>query len=142
MCAHKSAWACTIHPLTGYLSPVGGVHFSWHPPQNIRDDPTFTLSVLSTGGPATRVTWRRDGALVGYDSAHVLTQTVVHMLTATYVNELTVTGREPGYYRYTIGNSRCNISGGLYVSGECISSCRTVPIRAFAELHACNANLH
>ena len=64
----------------------------------------FTLTCTSTGGPATSVTWTRDGGTVPYDSTHTLTQTVVDASSAQYNNTLTVTGVEGGSYQCTISN--------------------------------------
>ena len=72
--------------------------------------PVFTLTCISTDGPATTVTWTRDGAAVSYDTNHVLTQTVTDQLAANYSNVLTVTGREPGNYTCSVTNDRGNDS--------------------------------
>ena len=74
------------------------------------DPPVFTLTCVSTGGPATTVTWTQDGAVVLYNSNHVLTQTVTDQSSATYSNVLTVTGREPGIYQCRVANDRENDS--------------------------------
>ena len=80
----------------------------------------FNLTCVSTGGPATTVTWTRDGAAVYYDVNHVLTQTVTDELTATYSNVLTVTGREPGNYTCSVTNNRTAqpATASLTVAGE------------------------
>ena len=70
------------------------------------DPPVFTLTCVSTGGPATTVTWIRDGATVSYNASHVFTKTVTNQLTATYSNVLTVTGRESGNYTCSVANVR------------------------------------
>lgn len=66
----------------------------------------FTLTSISTGGPATNVIWTRDGSVIAYDSSHLLTQTVVNTLTAQYSNTLTVTGMEAGDYQCIVSNVR------------------------------------
>ena len=66
----------------------------------------FSLTCTSTGGPATSVTWTRDGVNVTYDSTHVLTRTVENTMTARYSNTLTVTGVEGGTYRCIVSNVR------------------------------------
>ena len=66
----------------------------------------FNLTCISTGGPATSVTWTRDEVNVIYDSAHVLTQIVENTITAQYSNILTVTGVEGGRYRCIVSNVR------------------------------------
>ena len=70
------------------------------------DPSVFTLTCVSTGGPATTVTWTRDGSNVPYDATHVLTQTVTNQLNVVYSNVLTVTGREPGIYTCSVTNDR------------------------------------
>ena len=85
------------------------------------DPPVFTLTCVSTGGPASTVIWTRDGNNVSYDATRVLTQTVTGQLTATYSNVLTVTGREPGCYQCSVTNDRTAQqleSAALTVAGE------------------------
>ena len=54
----------------------------------------FTLTCISTGGPATTVTWTRDSTTVTEGTETVLDDPV----TAQYTHTLTVTGRLPGLY--------------------------------------------
>ena len=84
------------------------------------DPPVFTLTCVSTGGPATTVAWIRDGATVSTDANHVFTKTVTDQLTATYNNTLTVTGREPGSYTCSVANVRTDppATASLNVAGE------------------------
>ena len=78
----------------------------------------FTLTCTSTGGPATSVTWTRDGVTVPYDSTHVLTQTVVNARrTARYRNTLTVTGVEGGRYQCTVSNVLSTVQSAV-LSGD------------------------
>ena len=80
--------------------------------------PQVTLTCVSTGGPATTVTWTRDGAAVYYDATHVLTQTVTEQSTITYSNVLRVTGREPGTYQCSVTNDRgSNTSQNFTIEG-------------------------
>ena len=80
------------------------------------------LTCTSTGGPATNVTWRKDGtALVVDGITYRQTQMVINANTATYQNVLTVAQSVSsiyGVYRCTIGNAR-GTSGALEVRGEC-----------------------
>ena len=80
------------------------------------DPPVFTLTCVSTGGPATTVNWTRDGGPV----AGVTSQTVTNMMAATYNNTLTVTGREPGNYSCSVANVRTAppATASLTVAGE------------------------
>ena len=62
--------------------------------------PQFTLTCISTGGPATTVTWTRDShTAVGERRSDVVNGT-----TAQYANTLTVTGRLGGLYTCTVTN--------------------------------------
>ena len=64
--------------------------------------PQFTLTCISTGGPATTVTWTRDsGEVVG------VTNTVLdNRMTAQYIHTLTVTGKLLGLYTCTVANNK------------------------------------
>ena len=64
--------------------------------------PQFTLTCISTGGPATTVTWTRDSATAMGDAVTVLDNTE----TATYTHTLTVTGRLGGDYQCTVSNAK------------------------------------
>ena len=64
--------------------------------------PQFTLICISTGGPATTVTWTRDSATVTEGTETVLDDPV----TAQYNHTLTVTGRLPGLYTCTVANNK------------------------------------
>ena len=74
----------------------------------------FTLACISTGGPATTVTWTRDSTPVTEGTETVLNDPV----TARYTHTLTLTGRLPGLYTCTVANDKpstdsANISGAL-----------------------------
>ena len=64
--------------------------------------PQFTLTCISTGGPATTVTWARDSRSITEGTQSV----VVNTTTAEYVHTLTVRGRERGLYTCTVGNMK------------------------------------
>ena len=64
--------------------------------------PKFTLSCITTGGPATTVTWTRDSTPVTQGTDTVLNDPV----TAQYTHTLTVTGRLPGLYTCTVANNK------------------------------------
>ena len=67
-----------------------------------RASPQFTLTYISTGGPATNVTWTRDS-----DTVTEGTETVLDNLeTAQYNHTLTVTGRLEGLYACTVSNDK------------------------------------
>ena len=89
------------------------------------DPPVFTLTCTSTGGPATTVTWTRDGDNVTYDRSHVLTRTVLDAMAVRYSNTLTVTGVEGGRYRCIVSNAR-----GMVMSRELTGTRKSVEINA------------
>ena len=66
--------------------------------------PQFTLTCISTGGPATTVTWTRDSVTVTEGTETVLDDPV----TAQYTHTLTVTGRLGGLYTCTVANNKHN----------------------------------
>ena len=62
----------------------------------------FTLTCISTGGPATIVTWTRNSVTVTEGNKTVLDNHV----TSQYTHTLTVTGRLGGLYTCTVANNR------------------------------------
>ena len=64
--------------------------------------PQFTLTCISTGGPATTVTWTRDSVTVTEGTETVLDDPV----TAQYTHTLTVIGRLEGLYTCTVANDK------------------------------------
>ena len=79
--------------------------------------PQFTLTCISTGGPATTVTWTRDSVTVIEGTETVLDDPV----TAQYTHTLTVTGRLGGLYTCTVTNNKpSNHSASYTVQGICI----------------------
>ena len=65
-------------------------------------NPQFNLTCISTGGPATTVTWTGDS-----DNVTEGTETVLDdRETAQYTHTLTVTGRLGGLYTCTVANDK------------------------------------
>ena len=62
--------------------------------------PQFTLTCISTGGPATTVTWTRDSVTVTEGMETVLDDPG----TAQYTHTLAVAGRLGGLYTCTVSN--------------------------------------
>ena len=78
------------------------------------DSPQFTLTCISTGGPATTVTWTRDSTTtVTEGNMAVLDDTE----TAQYSHTLTVTGRKPGLYICAVENKVSSNSTTSTVKG-------------------------
>ena len=49
-----------------------------------------TLTCTSTGGPATNVTWRRNGAVITFNATYQQTKRVVGPVAGTYQTMLTI----------------------------------------------------
>ena len=65
--------------------------------------PQFTLTCISTGGPATTVTWTRaDSEVVTTENMTVL----INTKTAQYNHTLNVTGRLGGLYTCNVENNK------------------------------------
>ena len=87
------------------------------------NDQTRTLTCTSTGGPATTVTWRRDGVVITLNATYQQTKSLVDPVTGTYQTVLTI---DPsldlrnivGTYNCTVENDRGNSSEIVVVPGE------------------------
>ena len=82
--------------------------------------PTFNLTCISTGGPVTTFSWRRDGALVtNNNSYNIATPIVTDPMSGTYSLTLTVMGRQAGQYECSVTNSRTPMdTGSLTIEGK------------------------
>ena len=101
--------------LSGAISISGSVTLTVDSDLN-GASPQFTLTCISTGGPATTVTWTRDSVTVTEGTETVLDDPV----TAQYTHTLTVTGRLTGLYTCTVANDKpssdsAHLSNGSYV---------------------------
>ena len=106
---------CTQKPLlhVGDIAVSDGVRFTVDSDLN-GASPHFTLTCISTGGPATTVTWTRDNDTVTEGTETVLDDRV----TAQYNHTLTVTGRLGGLYICTVANDKPSVdSAQLFVEG-------------------------
>ena len=75
------------------------------------DNQSRTLTCTSTGGPATTVTWRRDGAVITLNATHQQTKRVVDPVACTYQTVLAIDpyidqGSIVGSYCCTVENAR------------------------------------
>ena len=80
--------------------------------------PQFTLTCISTDGPATTVSWTRNFDTVNDGNTTVLEDRT----TSRYTHTLTVTGRLGGNYTCTVANNRPSnnvTSANLTVRGMC-----------------------
>ena len=100
-------------PIIGIITISGDVTLTVDSDLN-GPSPQFTLTCISTGGPATTVTWTRDSVTVTEGNKTVLDDPV----TAQYTHTLTVTGRLGGLYTCTVANDvPSEDSDGLRVHG-------------------------
>ena len=73
--------------------------------------PQFTLTCISTGGPAITVTWTRDSATTMGDEMTVLENAE----TAQYTHTLTVTRRLGGLYQCTVENDKPSMASASFI---------------------------
>ena len=85
---------------------------------NLSSPNQFTLTCISTGGPATTVMWTKDSVNITEGTKTVLD----NRTTAQYTHTLTVTGRQEGIYKCTVSNAFFNASAIFYVTGEIYSN--------------------
>lgn len=80
----------------------------------LNSDDQFTLTCISTSGPATIVTWKRNNHRI---SSPTVEKTVLsEQLTARYTHTLMVTGRLAGWYACNVENVVSSDSAQVYVS--------------------------
>ena len=82
-----------------------------------------TLTCTSTGGPATVVTWKRDGVVITLNATYQQTKRVVDPVVGTYQTVLTIDSSVDqsdivGTYNCTVNNTRGESSKILVVTGE------------------------
>ena len=89
----------------------------------------FNVTCSSEGGPATMVTWARDGEAVSGGNFTV-TRRLDDPVTAAYTLTLSVAGRQGGVYRCQVAKSGPGVSGDpvkssmeLVVKGKLLYSC-------------------
>ena len=87
------------------------------------DNTSKTLTCTSTGGPATNVTWRRDGVLIILNATHQQTKRLVDPVNGTYQTVLTINSSVDqddivGTYNCTVENVRGESSETVVVPGE------------------------
>ena len=77
-------------------------------------NPQFTLTCISTGEPATTVTWTRDSITLTEGTETVLDNPE----TAQYTHTLTVNGIVGGLYTCTVDNRVSSDSSQLNITGK------------------------
>ena len=87
----------------------------------VYDKTTRSLTCTSTGGPATTVTWRKDGAVITLNATYQQTQVVTDPVTGTYQTVLTIAQSVTdilGTYSCTVRNTR-GTSSAINAIGNC-----------------------
>ena len=95
--------------ILGDITISGGISFTLDSDLN-GPSPQFTLTCISTGGPATTVTWTRDSVTVTEGTETVLNN---HHI-SQYTHTLTVTGRLEGLYTCTVTNNKPSEDSATY----------------------------
>ena len=79
----------------------------------------FTLTCISTGGPATTVTWTRDSTTVTEGDVNVIDTEVDDRITGWLTHTLLVKERIEGVYKCSVNNSvSTGNSSQLIVKGK------------------------
>ena len=94
-------------------SKIRNITFTLNSSQN-EAIPLFTLTCISTGGPATNVTWTRDSDILTESTSTILNNAVE----ASYTHTLTVTRRVGGLYSCTVTNKKSSSSANITVQGK------------------------
>ena len=87
------------------------------------DEQSRTLTCTSTGGPATTVTWRRDGVVITLNATYQQTKRLVDPVNCTYQTVLTINSSVHwsgimGTYTCTVENVRGESSMTVVVPGK------------------------
>ena len=82
------------------------------------ENPQFTLSCVSSGGPATTVTWYRDSVDISEEVGMV--SVLQNTSAAQYNHTVSVSGRRGGLYQCSVSNDKPSMaSSQLNVRGTC-----------------------
>ena len=87
------------------------------------DDQSRNFTCTSTGGPATTVTWRRDGVVITLNATYHQTKSLVDPVTSTYQTVLNIDQsleqmNIAGTYSCTVENARGESLETVVVPGE------------------------
>ena len=90
------------------------------------DRESRTLTCTSTGGPATTVTWTKDGAVITPNTTHQQTQMIVDSVGGIYQNTLTIAQSVNGdnlygLYSCMVENPRGSSNRTVYFYGKRIT---------------------
>jgi len=85
------------------------------------NDTTRSFTCTSTGGPATNVTWMKDGGVITLNATYQQTQMVTDTTTGTYQNVLTIAESASeifGIYGCTVENIRGTTYATINATGQ------------------------
>ena len=87
------------------------------------DRTSRTITCISTGGPATDVTWSKDNVNIrlSVEDLYEHSQIIIDTTSATYENRLRIVDKSSeaaGTYTCSITNSRGGMNGSLYIQGN------------------------
>ena len=104
---HISFYPSISHFSTG-RGAISGNHISLTSSSFLPDPPTFTLLGATSGGPPTTYTWTRNGQVITNSASYSISiqveRTIAGFQDSRYRSTLTVTGRLPGVYQYSVTN--------------------------------------
>ena len=117
---HTTTLSCATHISPAFNSIHAG---SPNVTSLTYNDQSRTLTCTSTGGPATNVTWRRDGVVITPNATHQQTKSVVDPVDGTYQTVLSINSSVSqsnivGTYTCTVANARGESSETVVVPGE------------------------
>ena len=109
MCVHVCLWHCTCIIINFDTFSVISDTVTLTVDSDLNGaSPQFTLTCISTGGPATTLTWTRDSEMLPGSSV------LDDAETAQYTHTLTVTGRLGGLYTCTVANDKPSVATAIY----------------------------
>ena len=111
--------SCTNTLIPHFLTYAGAPNV----PELRIDRQSRTLNCTSTGGPATNVTWRKDGAVITPNATYQQTQMIVDTVRGIYQNTLTIAQSVAEHDLYvlfscTVENSRGSSSRNEFFYGK------------------------
>ena len=104
-----------MHPISLCSSPT--VLPTIMPPTY--EEESRTLTCVSTGSPATTVSWMRNGLSIDDSTGYTLTQTVTDRVSSTYSNVLRISEGAPGG---VAGTYSCTVSNELGSDSDVLSA--------------------
>ena len=98
---------CVMHKLF-FVGVISILQVSLVSSSFLTANPTFTLLASTSGGPPETYTWTRDGVEIGNSGSYTisfgLTPNLRKFVDSLYSSRLTVRGRLPGVYQYSVTN--------------------------------------